>query len=60
MKKQKNLETIMFETFRNIFKKFIPVFWIPVLGDRLLDIIFNPKSSFCRHLLAAYSMMSLM
>lgn len=38
---EKKFSEIISDSLRDLLKKFIPIFWIPVLGDRLLDKLMN-------------------
>lgn len=38
---EKKFSDIMSDYFRATLKKFIPVFWIPVYGEKLLDRVMN-------------------
>ncbi|MBR5976810.1 MAG: hypothetical protein IKT24_05470 [Clostridia bacterium] len=38
---EKKFSDIIADALRDVLKKFIPVFWIPVIGDRLLDKVMN-------------------
>lgn len=38
---EKKFSEIIYDYLKETLKKFIPIFWIPVYGDKLLDKVMN-------------------
>lgn len=38
---EKKFSDIMYDYLKETLKKFIPIFWIPVVGDKMLDKVMN-------------------
>ena len=38
---EKKFSEVMYDTLKSNLKKFVPIFWIPVVGDKLLDKFMN-------------------
>lgn len=55
---EKKFSDIIADLLRDTLKKFVPIFWIPVVGDKLLDKVMN---SYCVSIMwKGWVMLSLM